>query len=163
MLPKSTLVRLETQLDVLPLLLRDAPADAVMARTASGEWSPHEVLAHLARHHEILLERLQRIVSEEAPKLARYRAEEDSDWGVWSSMTTDEVIGRLHTLRAEIVRFIKGLSKAESDRVGLHPLLGQMDITRWLEFFLLHEAHHLYKMMIRLGEITRRPGRDESR
>jgi hypothetical protein len=27
-----------------------------------------------------------------------------------------------------------------------------MAIPEWLEFFLLHEAHHLYVVMIRLGE-----------
>jgi uncharacterized damage-inducible protein DinB len=155
MLPKSARLRLETQLDVVPLLLREAAAEALMARTASGEWSPHENLAHLARHHAIFLERIHRIIAEEAPKLARYRAEDDSSWSEWSSLSTDKIITRLNTLRAEIVQFIKGLSDEESDRVGIHPLLGEMDLTHWLEFFLLHEAHHLYKVMIRLGETRR--------
>lgn len=152
MLPESTLLRLERQLEVVPLLLRGASAEAMMARPASGEWSPHENLAHLARHHAIFLERLQRIIEEDAPELARYRAEEDSSWGEWSSLPTDEVINRLHTLRAEIVQSIKGLSDAESSRVGIHPLFGQMGLTHWVEFFLLHEAHHLYKLMIRLAD-----------
>jgi hypothetical protein len=152
MLPPSTLLRLERQLEVIPLLLGGASAEAMMARSASGEWSPHENLAHLARHHAIFLERLQRIISEDAPELTRYRSEEDSGWGKWSSLTTDEVISRLHTLRAEIVRFIKRLPDAETNRVGIHPLFGQMDLAHWVEFFLLHEAHHLYKLMIRLGE-----------
>jgi hypothetical protein len=152
MLPASTLLRLERQLDVIPLLLGGASPEAMIARSASGEWSPHENLAHLARHHAIFLERLQRITAEDAPELTRYRAEKDSSWGEWSSLTTDEITRRLHILRAEIVEFIKRLSDAESNRVGIHPLFGQMDLTHWVEFFLLHEAHHLYKVMIRLGE-----------
>lgn len=155
MLPESTRLRLETQLDVVPLLLSGASAESMLARSASGEWSPHENLAHLARHHAIFLEHLQRIIAEDAPELARYRAEEDSSWSEWSSLTMDEVITRLNTFRAEIVQFIKGLSDAETDRVGIHPLLGRMDLTRWVEFFLLHEAHHLYKLMIRRGDTTR--------
>jgi DinB superfamily len=151
MLPKSTLLRLETQLDVVPFLLRQATPKSLMARTTSGEWSAHENLAHLARHHAILLERLRRIVAEDAPELARYRAEEDPSWREWSSLPTDEVVTRLNTLRTEVVQFIKGLSDAEADRVGIHPVLGIMDITQWIEFFLLHEAHHLYKVMIRLA------------
>ena len=155
MLPRSTLLRLETQLEVLPLLLRGASPEAIMARSASHEWSPHENLAHLARHHAIFRERLQRIITEDTPKLARYRAEDDPSWAKWSSLATDEVISRLQTLRAEILQFIKGLSDAELNRVGIHPLFGQMDVTHWVEFFLLHEAHHLYKLMIRLGETRR--------
>jgi hypothetical protein len=82
MLPASTLLRLERQLEVVPLLLGGASAEAMMARSASGEWSPHENLAHLARHHAIFLERLQRIIAEDAPELARYRAEDDSSWSL---------------------------------------------------------------------------------
>ncbi|HMG33247.1 MAG TPA: DinB family protein [Blastocatellia bacterium] len=155
MLRQSTLQRLETQLDVIPLLLRGVSKEAIMARPAPNEWSAHENLAHLARHHAIFLERLQRILTEDAPELARYRAEEDSSWGEWSSLTTDEVISRLDTLRSEIVQITKDLSEVQSNRVGIHPLLGRMDLTHWVEFFLLHEAHHLYKLMIRLGETRR--------
>ncbi|HKA17056.1 MAG TPA: DinB family protein [Blastocatellia bacterium] len=155
MLSKSTLLRLETQLDVIPVLLRDAPPRIITAGTPRGEWSAHENLAHLARHHEIFLERLRRIMTEDAPELGRYRAEEDSSWSEWSSLTTDEVIRRLNNLRAEIIQFIRGLSEPEENRVGIHPLFGQMDLNGWIEFFLLHEAHHLYKLMLALGEAKR--------
>ena len=126
-----------------------------MARTASGEWSLHENLAHLALHHALFLERLHRIVTEDAPELGRYRAEQDSTWSEWSSLTTDEVIKRLTILRSQIVQFVNGLSQMDANRVGIHPLFGQMELSDWVEFFLLHEAHHLYKVMIRLGEAKR--------
>jgi hypothetical protein len=32
-----------------------------------------------------------------------------------------------------------------------------MDVAEWLNFFLLHEAHHLYTTLVRVGEATRRP------
>jgi uncharacterized damage-inducible protein DinB len=155
MLSQSTLLRLETQLDVLPELLSAAIPGALVARTASGEWSVHENLAHLARHHAVFLERLHRILSENAPEIGRYRAEEDSAWLEWSRLSTEEVLSRLRTLRAEIIRLISGLSRDDASRVGIHPLFGEMSIALWLEFFLLHEAHHLYIVMIRLGEANR--------
>jgi hypothetical protein len=155
MLGESTILRLETQLDVVPMLLSDAAPEAIMSRAASGEWSVHENLAHLARHHAVFLERLHRILAENAPELGRYRAEEDSEWGEWTRLSTEEVLSRLKTLRLEIVRVVKGLSEAETSRVGVHPLFGEMGVAGWVEFFLLHEAHHLYKVMIRLGEAKR--------
>jgi DinB superfamily len=145
----------DTQLDVIPILLRGAPPKIIMAGTPRGEWSAHENLAHLARHHEIFLERLHRIITENAPELGRYRAEEDSSWSEWSSLPTDEVIHRLNNLRAQIIQFITGLSESEENRVGIHPLFGQMDLNGWIEFFLLHEAHHLYKLMLALSEAKR--------
>jgi hypothetical protein len=155
MLSKSTLLRLETQIEILPMLVSGATPEALRSRTVSGKWSAHENLAHLARHHAVLLERLTLILSENAPKLNRYRAEDDLQWPDWSRLPTEEVISRLRSLRLELIRLIKGLSETEASRIGIHPLFGEMDIARWLEFFLLHEAHHLYLVMVRLGEVKR--------
>jgi hypothetical protein len=32
-----------------------------------------------------------------------------------------------------------------------------MSLSRWMEFFLLHEAHHLYVVMLRLGQPKLQP------
>ena len=152
MLREPTLVRLAVQLEVLPSILGDAGPVPLTWRPPTGKWSAHENVAHLARHHEILQERLGRILGEERPQLARYRAEEDPDWPRWSVLSTDEVLLHLRRLRGEILGRIRELSSAQLERVGVHPLFGEMTIPAWLEFFLLHEAHHLYVVMIRLGE-----------
>lgn len=154
MLIPSTCLRLETQLDVVPLLLNGSRPEIVMARPASGQWSAHEHLAHLACHHAVFLERLQQILHEHRPPLGRYRAEEDPAWPEWSRLSTEEVFGRLTAQRADIVQLIKGLSEAQTSRVGVHSLFGDMSLAHWVEFFLLHEAHHLYTVMIRLGQAT---------
>lgn len=155
MLTQSTLARLETQVEAIPLLLSGATSEAIMARPASGEWSANENLAHLARLHEVFLERLHRILDESAPQLGKYRAEEDSAWPEWSSLSLEEVLIRLKALRGEITSLAKGLSQAETRRVGIHPLFGEMSLALWIEFFLLHEAHHLYVVMTRLGQAKR--------
>jgi hypothetical protein len=152
MLREHTLVRLATQLEALPLILGEARPALLAWRPPTGKWSAHENLAHLARHHEILRGRLGRILGEERPQLARYRAEEDPDWPRWSALSTEEVLSRLRRLREEILGRIRELSPAQLERVGVHPLFGEMTIPGWLEFFLLHEAHHLYMVMMRVGE-----------
>ena len=155
MLTQSTILRLETQLEVIPVLLSGATPEAIMARPVSNQWSAHENLAHLARHHEVFLERLHRILGENAPQLGQYRAEEDPAWPEWSSLSVEEVLTRLKALRGEIIGLAAGLSPAEARRVGIHPLFGEMSLARWIEFFLLHEAHHLYVAMTRLGQANR--------
>jgi len=37
------------------------------------------------------------------------------------------------------------------------PAFGEMSVAGWLDFFLLHEAHHLYTALVRVGEASRRP------
>ena len=158
MLSPSTLLRLETQPAVIPLLLHGATSEAITAHPASGQWSAHENLAHLARHQTVFLGRLRRILGESAPQLERYRAEEDSAWLEWSCLSTEEVLSRRQAGRAAFLRLGKALSHADTSRVGIHSLLGDMSLALWVEFFLLHEAHHLYVVMTRLGQVQRSLG-----
>lgn len=155
MLSPSLASRLESQLDALPLVVGQAAEPALRERPPSGQWSPHENLAHLARHHEVFLWRIRRILEEDRPRLPRYRAEEDPEWPAWVACATDEVRRRLLELRRELVTMMRALSKAELDRAGIHSVFGQMTIPQWLEFFLLHEAHHLYVIMGRARGASR--------
>src|SRR5579859_4346294 len=82
---QTRLQRCETQLqDFLAAALNGAPTEALRERPASGKWSAHEQLAHLARYHQIFLQRIERILSEQAPEFPRYRAEDDSEWPAWT-------------------------------------------------------------------------------
>lgn len=148
-LSPSLMTRLATQLECLPLVLGGRGSDDVIRRPASGKWSAHENLAHLARIHEVYLERMRRILSEERPPLSRYKAEEDPEWSKWANLSPDEVLKRLRSLRGELVTFVTQLSPEQLGRVGVHQALGSMTIPEWIEFFLLHEAHHLYVVMQR--------------
>ena len=51
-------------------------------KPVSGKWSAHEQLAHLARYHQVFLQRIDRILSEQAPEFPRYRAEYDPNGGM---------------------------------------------------------------------------------
>jgi hypothetical protein len=151
MLTYGALRRLQSQLDAVPVILAGAAPQAIEARSPSGQWSARENLAHLARHHAVFLERVRRILDEDTPQFPRYRAEEDPEWPEWSSLPLEEILARLQTLRAEIVEVFEQLSEEQIGRTGTHPLFGAMSLSKWLEFFLLHEAHHLYVAMVRLG------------
>jgi DinB superfamily len=154
-LPASTRLRLEVQLQALPAILGDATLAEIGRRPPSGQWSARENLAHLARHHEVMLERLKRILAEDAPQLKSYRAEDDPEWPRWSERSTVEVLKALPRLRARLVARVGALTPIQTARVGVHSRLGPMDVGRWLEFFLVHEAHHLYVIFGRLAEARR--------
>jgi Protein of unknown function (DUF1569) len=34
-------------------------------------------------------------------------------------------------------------------RVGHHPAFGALNLRQWVQFFLMHEAHHLYVALVR--------------
>lgn len=146
-LPQSTLQRLSTQLDALDLLLDGLSESDMHQRPEPGKWSVHEHLAHLGRYHEVFLMRLERILIEEAPALGRYRAEDDPEFSSWTALNTDQVLQRLYTCRRNLNDFLVRLPPAELARQGVHPKLGIMAVPWLVEFFLLHEAHHLYAIL----------------
>ncbi len=148
-LSESTSVRLATQLDPLAALFGAVGAEAMRRRPASGKWSAHENLAHLARYHEVFFARLRRMLVEDSPDLGRYRAEDDPEAAKWMAMPTEEVFRRLKSLRGDLIERLRRLSPEELERTGVHPVLGAMTIPMWTEFFLLHEAHHLYVALMR--------------
>lgn len=152
MIPPSLLGRLQGQLDALGPILRGAAEGDLTSRPAGAQWSAHENLAHLCRVQEMLFVRLERILEEDRPELQRYRAEEDPDWPAWAALSPGEALERLVGRRADLVARVLGLGPDEARRTGLHSRFGEMDIAAWIEFFLVHEAHHLYIVMLRLAE-----------
>jgi hypothetical protein len=149
---ESQLPRLKTQLASVDVLFAGASPERIDRRTASGKWSARENLAHIGRYHEIFLERVRRILAETSPQFARYRAEEDPGWQEWASKPFEEVRNQLSALRLMLIDRIAGLQAADYARVGIHSAFGEMTLSLWLEFFLVHEAHHLYVILQRIRE-----------
>jgi uncharacterized damage-inducible protein DinB len=144
----SRLQRCETQLrDFLAEALPGGGLSSLTDKPASGKWSAHEPLAHLARYHQIFLERIGRILAESAPAFPRYRAEEDPEWPRWSGLPTEQVLARLSGMRAKLMSRLRSLSEEDFSRTGIHSKFGEMNLSLWLEFFLVHEAHHLYMVL----------------
>ena len=144
----SRLQRCETQLqDFLAEALRDVPLDSLSRRAVPEKWSAHENLAHLARYHQVFLERIDRILAEQASAFPRYRAEEDPEWPRWADMPAQQVLANLSSLRTKLMAKLRSLSEEDFSRTGIHPKFGEMSLALWLEFFLVHEAHHLYVVL----------------
>ncbi len=144
----SRLQRCETQLqDFLAEALRGVPVDSLSIAIVPGKWSAHENLAHLARYHQIFLERIDRILAEDAPIFGRYRAEDDPEWPSWASLPSQQVLVRLSGMRTKLMAKLRSLSESDFLRTGVHPKFGAMNLSLWLEFFLVHEAHHLYVVL----------------
>ena len=127
--------------------LNGVSAETLNAKPVPGKWSAHEQLAHLARYHQIFLQRIDRILTEDMPEFPRYRAEDDPDWPAWTSLATPQLLVRISSMRAKLMARLQSLNKEDFERTGVHPKFGPMSLSLWLEFFLVHEAHHLYAVL----------------
>jgi len=149
-LSRALKLRLESQLEGLPALLVEANEHALRRRPPTGKWSAHEHLAHLGRHHTITLERIERMLRERAPDLGHYSAEADPEWSEWAGASTRELVERLTTLRHELLHRVSQLEPAELAREARHPVFGMLSVPQLLDLFLLHEAHHVYQLLLRV-------------
>ncbi len=121
-----------------------------MKRTsASGGWSALQELAHLGRYQEVFSERLERILTEDEPDLGRYRADDDPGFGAWLALDLEALLLRFRDASDTLQAHVGALSSADLARRGRHPLFGSMSVREWLEFFLIHEGHHLYRIMVK--------------
>ena len=98
------------------------------------------------------LERLDLILASTLPRINRYSAENDPEAASWLSMPTGGVLGEMREVRRVLFERCLRLTTSDLERQGVHPLYGSMALRAWLEFFLVHEGHHLYLCLLRLGE-----------
>jgi hypothetical protein len=83
---------------------------------------------------------------------ARYRDDEDPGWAAWSSLPSAQVWAQLTERRAALCAWTAALTPQQVGRIGVHAKFGPLDVAGWLEFFLVHEGHHLYVALQRLAE-----------
>lgn len=143
--------RLAAQLESLSHTLKGLAEADLKREPGEGKWSIHQQIAHLARQHEVMLRRIDRIRTEASPSLDRYSAESDPEWPSMAARSSNGVLAILYSLRRDLVGIVDSLSPGEWARVGVHPVLGPMNLVEWLDFFLLHEAHHLYTIRLLAG------------
>ncbi len=149
----STMERLKTQHETIEYLLSGLPEESIKRRVIPDKWSIHEQVAHLGRYQEIFWERLQHILTENSPTFAPYRADDEPEFLLWVSYDITKNLEAIKELRRELVALITSLKNEELSLTGTHQRFGAMSIERWVEFFLLHEAHHLFSIFALAGQM----------
>jgi hypothetical protein len=143
-LPKPTLDRLKTQHEIIRVLISGLNESELTHRPIPDKWSMKENITHLTCYQPRVIFRINKILSEDNPTFAGYVPEDDPEFSKFLSMGVDELLAHQKEKRAEIVNIITSLSEEQLKRTGTHSKFGRMNIVEWTEFFLLHEAHHIY-------------------
>lgn len=143
MLSSSHLSRLNAQPEDLIKNLSDVQSDRLEKEIQPGKWSIKANVAHLVRYQQESILRVQRILNERQPLLKRYVAEDDEEFPAVLSLPIDKLITHLKDDRVQFHDLLNSLTNEQLSRTGTHPVLGNLTLTEWVEFFLLHEAHHM--------------------
>jgi hypothetical protein len=111
-------------------------------RPAPGEWSPAEVLSHLADSDLMVNVRVRMIVTQDRPQLVGY------DQEAWTARfggleDAPATVERWRVLRAANLRLFDSLTDSEWQRVGMHTERGPESARLTVELMAGHDRMHL--------------------
>ena len=136
--------RLKNQHEAIANILSTIDSNRLLIRPQPNKWNIQDNLAHLARYQPIFIDRIRKILEEDEPFFARYSAEEDAEFEYWREMDIETLMKQINIDRKDIVDLINDLSAEDINRIGVHKKYGSLTVLQWTEFFLLHEAHHIF-------------------
>ncbi|MEO6455391.1 MAG: DinB family protein, partial [Ginsengibacter sp.] len=99
---------------------------------------------HLAKYQITFTERIEKILNEDAPYFERYVPEQDPGFEAFKNRSDEDLLNCMYQQRTKLASLIYSLSEKDLGRIGVHIKFGPLNIIQWLEFFLLHEAHHIF-------------------
>ena len=90
------------------------------------------------------ISRIKQLLETDNPVFERYTAEADPLFLDNCGKTTREIMHDMITVRKEMAAEMLAFPESLFNRTATHPVLGTMTLLQWINFFLLHEAHHLF-------------------
>lgn len=155
MFSESQLYRLRHQHQTIAELVNGLTEDQLRTPVNPGKWSAQQNIAHLAAYQPVFLGRIKRILSEHEPRFERYVADNDPPFLEASQQTVPELLEHIREYRNTINELLFSLNDESLARTAIHPRYGKMDLVRWTEFFLLHEAHHLFTIFMLTADLKK--------
>ncbi|HET7152345.1 MAG TPA: DinB family protein [Candidatus Kapabacteria bacterium] len=141
---RSLYDNLKDQHRTLRQIVSRVEGERLAQHPAPGKWSIHDNITHLAKYQPVFIDRIRIILETHEPRIDRYTAETDPEFEMWRKWDNERLLNVLDDDRTLIFSFISSLREEELDRIGIHGRFGRLSVTQWTEFFLLHEAHHIY-------------------
>jgi DinB superfamily len=123
-------------------------------RPAPGEWCANEVVGHLIEaERRGFAGRIRTILASERPKLEGWDQPAVAATRHDCERSPGELVSELRTLRKDSLELVAGLSRADLDREGIHPEVGELRVADLLGEWVYHDRNHVRQM---LANIQRR-------
>jgi hypothetical protein len=116
----------------------DADLDA---REAPGEWSPREVVHHLADSEMTSAIRFRRLIAEENPVLVGYDQEEFAR-RLYYNRPIEASLAAFKAARETTAQILRLLTAEEWERFGTHSETGWQNVDVWLSYYRTHAHDH---------------------
>ncbi len=140
---RDPVVVMSETLDEVERLTRGVEATRLARSPAKGEWSPWQVLAHLADNEMVWGVRVRMVATQDRPQLVSY--DQDAWTNRFGGLEPDAnaTLERWEALRRSNLRLYASLTPDEWERVGLHPERGVISIRTIAQLVGGHDVVHL--------------------
>jgi hypothetical protein len=146
MLYSSLVCRLKTQHLAVAEIVKHIDEPRLNHQSEPGKWSIKDNIAHLVSYQPVFIGRVHQMLKGDTPAFSAYRADDEADFIEARAWSLTDLLDKLNGNRRQILELIINLPDDQLSLKGTHPKYGTLVITEWTEFFLLHEAHHLFTM-----------------
>jgi uncharacterized damage-inducible protein DinB len=157
-LPLSISTGLQYQHLSLNNLIEGLTNEQIRRQIIVGKWSVFENIVHLQTYQHTFIQRLKRILLEDNPIFPRYTPEADPLFHDNCSNSTQAALQDMLLYRNEILTIVASLKESDLNKTGSNPTFGKMNLLQWLNFFLLHEAHHHFTIFKLVAELKKAAG-----
>jgi uncharacterized damage-inducible protein DinB len=151
----SLSTRLQYQHKSLVDLIDGLTDEQVRRQVVAGKWSIFENIVHMQTYQHVFVLRVRKILENENPAFPIYTAEADPEFLDNCGKSTREIMGDMITVRKQMAAEIAAFPPGDLVKTGTHPVFGRLTLFQWLNFFLLHEAHHLFTIFKLAAELKK--------
>ena len=144
MLYSALVCRLKTQHLAVAEIVKHVDEQRLNQQPEPGKWSIKDNIAHLVIYQPVFIGRVHQMLKGDTPAFNAYRADNEPDFLEAREWSLPDLLSKLNGNRRQILELITNLPDDQLSLKGTHTKFGTMMITEWTEFFLLHEAHHLF-------------------
>jgi len=154
-MPLSTSInsRLHHQHETIRELIKGFSEEQLKQKVIPDKWSIYEQIAHLSAYQPVFLQRVRKMGQEQGLSFERYVADNDPAFHESYKKTLKELLDDIDTQRFLIINHLTALPEQTLRCTGRHLKFGLLTIVEWAEFFLLHEAHHLFSIFMLTAEL----------
>ena len=118
--------------------MTDAELDT---RASPNEWSPREIVHHLADSEMTSAIRLRRLLVEDHPEIVGYD-EEAFARRLYYDRPIDASLEAVKAARRTTAAILERMTEAEWNREGTHSESGRYSVEDWLEIYAAHAHDH---------------------
>lgn len=131
---------------ILAGFVETIPAEKINLLRGEGFWSIAEHVSHLAQVQPMLLERLQRFISEDRPEFVPYIPGDGKTESRPPAMETEAALESFGHYRDNQIALLEKADPADWQKVGIHPEYELYTLHILVRHILMHDYWHMYRM-----------------